>query len=88
MIDEKQLEDYRKLFDKNPDARLKFMRVEVDEMLATCEALWTIARAAKKWTKALPGRESVDSECELVKSLEILKEAGRLLDKKTLLVDT
>lgn len=72
MIDEKQLADYRTLFEKNQDSPMKFMHVEIQEMADTLEALWKLARSVRRWQKASPGHPSIEAEADMIKHLDAL----------------
>ena len=74
ILDEKQIAEYMVMFEKNPDAYVKFVLVEIKDMNETLVSLWKVARAAKKWINAAPGAMSVDAETELVIALDGLKQ--------------
>jgi hypothetical protein len=49
-------------------------RGDVDDILETAQALWKVARAARRWQRALPGVPSVNAEIEMIEKLDDLKE--------------
>lgn len=73
MIDEHQLQDYRKLFESKQDAPVRFVMLEIKEMSDTLEALWDLARSVRRWQRAFPGKPSVDAEADMIDILDSLK---------------
>ena len=69
MIDETQVQALRDFVsEKGPEA-VSLNGINPEDLLYTLETLWRIARAARKWTLASPGQDSVQAEHELMKTL-------------------
>lgn len=54
---------------------ISISRADMEEWHETVERLWKVARAARRWTKALQGTPSIEAELEMVKALDELKES-------------
>jgi hypothetical protein len=77
MIDETRLRDLRQRLSgpAGPDAVATQCATWAD-LADTVETLWKVARAARRWQKAPPGRESSERESELVELLKALPPEG------------
>lgn len=80
VITEKELVDYLALFEQNPDKPVRFLMVEIGHLRDSIDSLWKVARAARRWQRASPGRESALAEDELMNYLDELKPHDRLED--------
>jgi len=67
MIDEKAVADLKRMVKGQRTAHEpdKIDAHLTDQMFETLEELWEVARAARRWFKAMPGKESSEAENEL-----------------------
>jgi hypothetical protein len=77
MIDEIRLEELRTTMLGHSGQQFVPMAHEaLREIADTLDALWKVARAARRWQKAPPGRQSSEREAELVELLKALPPEG------------
>lgn len=54
--------------------KIELGRGDIDTLFQTIEALWPVARAARRWVNAPAGLDASNAEHNLVKTLETLKQ--------------
>jgi len=75
MISEKDLAVIRNFFTaaRSNEELSAFYQANFGPLLSTCEDLWPIARAARRWVRSAPGREAAQAESDLVDALKVLQ---------------
>ncbi len=68
ILNEKQIGILRSGIPRGPDT-VPVTGDTFNDMADTIERLWKVYRAARKWTRAMPGGSSVDAESEMVDRL-------------------
>lgn len=78
MITETKLADIRKRMPpksiEEQFPMISISRPDMEEFHDTVERLWKVARAARRWTKALQGTPSIEAEAVMVEALDDLKD--------------